>query len=372
VNPNEHLIDGRIRYRYPTPVAAPYRLARISRSPVVRLGHVLGAVDHTTRFCTFVLLSDYLTYENTDDVVEEQLGKLHQLDLNSLCKLLTPLVRVCSEADSFVAELVEVLANGAAEKLVELVAQAESIRIDRSALDIDSAKERAAQLMDPLSAVLAELHCLEKLLIVQPQAINSDEKRHWYLRPWRGVQNSRPLVIESDEPLDLGIGATLLIKHQSSDAIRLDPFLVGGGGSSLHMLIHEMDEEHVLYGNYLRGAVTEWSLPLASILGSRDMRQGLVNLGLDDASERRVAAEISGSEHKLHGYEDVLLTVIDDAGRHFRANHIESGELHNVVLVHDHLGRNADYAGRLLSFVSSVAHVDHPAITTPSTQVFDR
>ncbi len=85
MNPDEHLSDGRLRYRYPTPIAAPYRLSRIARTASVRMGHVLGTLDQSVRFFCWVLLSDYLAARaagRSDPRVEGVLASPARQDAN--------------------------------------------------------------------------------------------------------------------------------------------------------------------------------------------------------------------------------------------------------------------------------------------------
>ncbi|HIA00975.1 MAG TPA: hypothetical protein EYN66_03560, partial [Myxococcales bacterium] len=126
MNAKEHRIDGRIRYRYPTPIASPYRFSQIARTPVVRLGHVLGTIDQTVRFLCWLLLADYLSHAGTDqrsDEVEKQLLELPTFNTAQAMELLKALVSAANSESCFIPEILNAMESSPGQRLEALVKQ---------------------------------------------------------------------------------------------------------------------------------------------------------------------------------------------------------------------------------------------------------
>ena len=374
MNADEHLTDGRIRYRYPTPIAVPYRLSRIARAPEVRLGQLLGAVDQTTRFACWILLSDYLAatvHEPRDPAVEEALGGLEHATTPRVAALLAVLVQAPTPSRAFLPELREALDGAAGAGLFELVEAMTSTPLRRSALARAEAGALHSALLPRLTTVLEGLACLESTLLVRPMPAGGGDRRTWALQPWRGTGPQPPLLVRLGAMGDVRGESTLLVRGDGAEALRLDPLLVFGGDGRLLGLLGAPGMRRVRYEHHPSGRTVTWDVPLDVVLRERDLQLGRVPLDLDSGSVARLARLVAAAPPALPGYDAAVGTGTDALGDHFRAIHVASSSLHSVLRIHDHVARDPESVGGLLGCVDALLGLDHPAVAPPVTSGFD-
>lgn len=375
MDPGEHSRDGRIRYRFPTPIAAPYRLSRIARTPVVRLGHVLGTIDELVRFLTWVLLADYLgasESEGRDEGVEASLGGLERPTTERLFELLAALARAAAPAEPFLPELRSAIASDIGDQLASLVRDAAEIAIEPRTLDEAAATGKLDAIAPRVEVLLSDLSILGDVLLVQMSPVSAHSASTWTVRPWRGVGNARPLVVsaEADSVLT-GAGTSLLVRAGSQDALRLDPFVVAAPDGRLMSLLRAPGMRQVQYEDYASGQVIEWDVPLGGVLGERALRPWRVSLALDADSARRLDAEVTGPDRQIPGYSQAIPTAVEPGGDYFRAIHDETGRVHNVVVVHPHLARDPNTLRRLTESLRALGAIEHPNVVPPAQHCFD-
>ena len=372
---NQHVRDGRVRYRYPTPIAAPYRFSRIARSPVVRLGHALGTIDQTVRFLTWILLSDYLggaAGVDRDAGVEAAIQDLARPSTERLLVLLQRLAFALEPESAFVPELCVAISGEAGDDLASLVEDTRQISIERSTFDANAATERFDSVMPRLDELLDALDVLAHVLLVRPSEVSRGELPAWYLHPWRGVGSSRPLLVHTEAAGQLsGMGTTLLLRTGRPDGLRLDPFVVPGPGGRVMGLLNAPELSRVRYEHYASGSCVEWDVPLRNIVGERDLRPWRIQLGLDPDSANRLRREIDGTGRVVPGYVQAIPTAIEAGGEHFRAIHAHSAELHNVVMLHPHLVREESFLRETVASLEALSAIDHPNVARPCEYRFD-
>ncbi|HIA02280.1 MAG TPA: hypothetical protein EYN66_10280 [Myxococcales bacterium] len=163
----------------------------------------------------------------------------------------------------------------------------------------------------------------------------------------------------------------MLIRVGKSEGLRLDPFLVAGGNGRLLMLINAPEMKTGRYGHYASGGLVEWDLELSEFLEQRHLRAGKVPFELDIASTERLGREIEGGGNENSEYSDLIPTIVDELGWHYRAHHDATKTLHNVLALHDHLCRDGQYVRHLLYVMRTLGDIEHPNVVPPKVSIFD-
>ncbi|MFT7620925.1 MAG: tetratricopeptide (TPR) repeat protein [Myxococcota bacterium] len=375
MTPDEHLSDGRLRYRYPTPIAAAYRLSRIARTPAVRLGHILGTIDEAVRFFCWVTLSEYLAARadgRSDPQVDGLLVALEDPSTSRLLQLIRALAASRALENPFLPELLLALGGQAGDELATLVGDAAVVRIDRLSPDLAKAEEWCAALLPRVVSLLSRFTVLEHVLLMRPREVVAGDSSTWYLHPWRGIGGARPVVVHSKtgglEALR-GVRA-LVVRPGADEALRVDPFIVPGPGGRLLSLLCAPGSGVIQYEHYPSGSVTTLGDALAATMDG-DGLQRRIALGLDAGSIERLHNEAAQRHVELTGYSAPIAHAVDENGKHFRAIHVETGMLHNVVRVHRHLVRDSDYLQRVVATARSLEGLEHKNVAPPVHSQFD-
>ena len=340
----------------------------------MRLGHVLGTLDETVRFCAWVLTADYLAATSRlerDPAVEEALPGLEAPSTGRLLALIDRLVVSPALARPMVPELIQALRGEPGQTLRGLITDASAIRIERDALDLLQTGAWADALLPRTVSVLDSMAFLEQLLIVRPEAVGAEDPTTWYLHPWRGVGGNRPLVVYSAAGEHIGATRVLLVRPGYDVGLRLDPFLAPGEDDRLLGMLRAPGLGRITYEHYPSGTCVEHDVPLGRIMEERAQHFGYVPLGFDPASGQRVADEANQRRIDLLGYRDAIATAVSANGKHFRAISNESGQLHSVVRIHRHLVRDAEYLRHVVASAQALARVDHPNVAAPIYSRFD-
>ncbi len=371
----EHVRDGRIRYGLPAPIAVPWRLHQIARSPAVRLAHALGTLDHTVRFLTYTLLADYLgatATEPFDAEVETALAALERPTTPALLRLLQRLASSRTPRSPFSPDLYLALSGDAGAALAQLVELVGSVPIGRESLPALEADALTQAIVEPLGGLLGGLVGLEHLVVVRPEPLSAHDPHLWLLHPYRGVGTLRPLVITAGEDALLQADQILLLDLGHSTprpALRLDPFLSGGGDGRLLMLAGAPGLVEARFSHYASGSSVLRDLPLNAVIRERAIRVHLVPLDVEGATWRRLREHVVQSPEPLPGYELPIFAGTDANGTWYRAWHAASQSAHSVQAFHEPACRDPAFVRGILDTVASVRKLEPPVAAPVEAQV---
>lgn len=371
VKSHEHLNDGRIRYRFPTPIAAPYRISRIARTPALRLGHTMAVLDQTVRFSTWVLLSEYIAADVRDDDVESLLRNFDVSSTAWLRTLCQSLLSLELPTEPLIPAMRPSLLGEAGDQMHALVSRALEIPIARNKLDLDTAGSLFEELAPQVSDVLTQLHWLEDIVLVRVETLSDDTQTMAYLHPWRGVGFELPIPVGYSSSKGLEHSSTLLIRPGDSRALRMDPFYTSNDQHQLLSLMRLGGTHRLHYEHYLSGSVVERDGSFEHVLAERRATVGYTPLPLDIDSFERLSAEYGSTTRSMPGFRDVIFTGSDTVAQRFRAVCEETNTLHSVAILHDHMSRNSTYMRTVLEMVETVQNLHHPNLVGPICVALD-